>query len=182
MHSCSCGLHGNRNLAQSRTGTDQFLPVPDESDSRGATCKAAENDCLTRRKSIRPCVLYDTQRMGSQYLANAYFPEEVKGKETSLLSSIDAARVRRKSTLASRRSAERLRGFATRRTCSDLTTDTEETCVQPRLLEPIWSADNSAAAGCNLRVRRRLDLRHCVGSSAHGRDQVCRDDARKASF
>jgi hypothetical protein len=27
---------------------------------------------------------FNTQRMVSQYLANAYFPEEVKGKETVL--------------------------------------------------------------------------------------------------
>src|SRR6266849_10412524 len=30
--------------------------VSEEADYRSATCKAAENDCLERRNSIRPCV------------------------------------------------------------------------------------------------------------------------------
>ena len=30
---------------------------------------------------MRPCVPYNTQRMVPQYLANAYFPEEAKGRD-----------------------------------------------------------------------------------------------------
>src|SRR6266403_6393123 len=47
-----------------------FHTNPDKSDYRSATCKAAEDDCLERRNSIRPCVpshvAYKAERGGNE--------------------------------------------------------------------------------------------------------------------